>query len=203
MFIRATIDGETISRPYTLTSNNADLGCLNLFIKTHPNGKVATYLQKLEIDDQVEFVGPKGAMKYNDQLCRHIGMVAERSGITPMYRVIRAICEDLPEITTVSLLYVNKTENDILLRERLDGFAERYPKKFQVHYILDRPPQKWAYSKGHVTKEPMRERFPAAHDGLKVFLCGPPPMIDAMKKSLEPWASRLPVLCPGVPIRFS
>lgn len=182
--IRASINGEVVSRSYTPTSNNFDLGRLELVVKCYPNGKLTTYLASLNVGDQVEFAGPKGAMKYSIGLCKHIGMVAGGSGITPMYQIIRAICEDPSDSTTVSLLYANRTENDILLREQLDQFATTYPRKFQVHYVLDSPPKNWEYSKGFVTKELMQAKFPAAGPDAKVMLCGPPPMVNAMKRNL-------------------
>lgn len=182
--IRAKINGETVMRSYTPTSNNTDLGRLELVIKAYPNGKLTSYLTNLALGAQVEFAGPKGAMKYSRGLCKHIGMVAGGSGITPMYQVIRAICEDPSDSTTVSLLFANRTEGDILLRRELDGFAEKYPQKFKVHYILDNPPEKWAYTKGYVTKELIAERLPAAASETKIMLCGPPGMIKATTANL-------------------
>lgn len=38
-----------------------------------------------------------------------------------MYQLIRAICEDDSDNTQISLIYANNTEEDILLREELEG----------------------------------------------------------------------------------
>lgn len=190
--IRVSINGEVVSRSYTPTSNNTDLGRLELVVKTYPNGKLTRYLSNLNVGDQVEFSGPKGAMKYAMGLCKHIGMVAGGSGITPMYQIIRAICEDPSDTTTISLLYANKTESDILLREQLDRYAKQCPDKFKVHYVLDTPPENWAYGKGYVTKELTKVKFPTASPDAKVFLCGPPPMINAMKKNLADLGFKTP-----------
>jgi cytochrome-b5 reductase len=54
-------------------------------------------------------------------------MLAGGTGITPMYQVVRAICEDPEDETQVSLVYANREEGDILLREELEALAERYP----------------------------------------------------------------------------
>lgn len=100
-------------------------------------------------------------------------------------QLIRAICEDPSDTTRVSLLYGNNTEEDILLRSKLDEFAARYPKNFKVHYVLSKPPRGWNGGTGYVTKDLAREKFPAPGKESKALLCGPPGLVNAMKKGLE------------------
>lgn len=94
------------------------------------------HLESMKIGDMVEICGPKGAMQYNTSYAKRIGMIAGGTGITPMYQLIRAICDDGTDSTQISLLYANNTEEDILLRKELDDFAMRFPNKFQVKYVL-------------------------------------------------------------------
>ncbi|KAF5630048.1 NADH cytb-reductase [Fusarium sp. NRRL 52700] len=183
--IKADVDGESVARSYTPVSNNSDLGVLELVIKVYPDGKLTSgYLAKLEVGDEVLFRGPKGAMKYRPNLCKKIGMIAGGTGITPMFQVIRAICEHDRDTTEISLIYANRTEEDILLREELDRFARKYPKNFKVYYMLDHPPANWKFGSGYVTRELMREKLPSPTIDSKVFLCGPPGMVNASKKAL-------------------
>lgn len=182
--IRAGINGQAITRSYTPTSNDSDRGRLELVVKVYPNGLLTNYLAALNPGDQVEFRGPKGAMRYHKGLCRHIGMIAGGTGITPMYQLIRAICEDETDNTTVSLLYANQTVDDILLREELDGFAKKCPTKFKVWYVLNTAPENWEYSTGFITNELIKEKFHAASPDSKAMLCGPPGMVNAMKNNL-------------------
>ncbi|KAL6852698.1 hypothetical protein ACO1O0_007246 [Amphichorda felina] len=183
--IKANVAGESVSRSYTPVSNNSDRGILELLIKVYPDGKLTNgYLAKLNLGDEVLFRGPKGAMRYHPDLCRKIGMVAGGTGITPMFQLIRAICEDSRDTTEVSLIYANRTEEDILLRSELDRFARQYPKNFKVYYLLDKPPAKWEFGSGYVTAGLMAERLPGPGSDSKVMLCGPPGMVNAAKKSL-------------------
>lgn len=183
--IKATVAGESISRSYTPVSNNRDRGLLELVIKVYPDGKLTNgYLANLEVGDEVLFRGPKGAMRYRRGLCDKLGMVAGGTGITPMYQLIRAICEDDCDGTEISLIYANRTEQDILLRDELDAFARRYPKNFSVFYLLDEPPAEWEFGSGHITRECIAERLPEPGAGTKVMLCGPPGMVKAAKMSL-------------------
>jgi cytochrome-b5 reductase len=183
--IKATVDGQAVSRSYTPTSNNLDLGKIELLIKCYPDGLLTgKYLANLKVGDQVQFRGPKGAMNYHNSLCKKIGMIAGGTGITPMYQLIRAICEDDVDTTEVSLIYANRTEEDILLRQELEAFACDYPKNFKLWYMLDHPPKDWAYGKGYVTPAVMSAKLPGSSPDTKVMLCGPPGMVNASKKSL-------------------
>lgn len=183
--IKATVDGKTVTRSYTPTSNNLDAGLLDVVIKIYPDGALTGgYFEKLNVGDEVMLRGPKGAMKYTTGYCKHIGMIAGGTGLTPMYALIRAICEDPLDTTTISLVYANRTEDDILLRPELEAFARRYPKNFKLFYMLDQPPVGWTGGSGFVTPEVMKERMPQPGPDTKIMLCGPPGMVNAAKKGL-------------------
>lgn len=183
--IKANIDGKDVARSYTPTSNNTDLGRLELVIKCYPDGALTgKYLANLKVGDKTLFRGPKGAMKYKKGVCKKIGMVAGGTGITPMYQLIRAICEDENDTTEISLILANRTEGDILLRKELEAFAKNYPKNFKLWYMLDKPPQNWAYGKGFVTQAVMSAKFSAPAPDTKIMLCGPPGMVKAAQTAL-------------------
>ncbi|KAF4629810.1 hypothetical protein G7Y89_g8334 [Cudoniella acicularis] len=169
--IRAEVDGKVVSRSYTPVSNNSDPGELRLVIKIYPDGELTgKYLQNLQIGDQVEVRGPKGAMRYRKGMVKEIGMIAGGTGITPMYQLIRAICEDPTDKTHVSLLYGNNSESDILLREKLNKFAEKYSHNFEVYYVLSDAPEGWKLGKGYVTKEMVQQKFPEPGEDSKALL---------------------------------
>lgn len=182
--LRATIQGQAVSRSYTPVSNNSDLGRIELLIKVYDKGLMTKHLEGMQIGQTIDIRGPKGSMKYTTSYAKHIGMVAGGTGITPMYQMIRAICADESDGTKMSLIYANNTDDDILLRDELDGFALQCPEKFHVHYVLAKPPPDWTGGAGFVSSEMMKKYLPAASEDSKVLLCGPPPMINAMKKNL-------------------
>jgi cytochrome-b5 reductase len=183
--IRASVGDQIVTRSFTPVSNNSDLGQLELVIKIYQDGLLTgKYLSSLQIGNQVEFRGPKGAMRYRRGLTKSIGMVAGGTGITPMFQLIRAACEDREDVTQISLVYANRSEEEILLRRELDRFAMLYPKNFKVWYMLDHPPANWQYGSGYVTKDVLTEKLPDASDDTKILLCGPPPMVNATRKNL-------------------
>lgn len=183
--IKATIDGESVTRSYTPTSNNLDHGVLKLVIKLYPDGQLTgKYFANLKVGDEVLFRGPKGAYTHTVGQYKKIGMIAGGTGITPMYQLIRAICEDEYDTAEVSLIFANQSEDDILLREELDSFARRYPKNFKLWYMVDHAPKDWAYGSGYVTADVIKAKLPAPGADTKIMLCGPPGMVNASKKAL-------------------
>lgn len=175
---------QTVSRSYTPVSNNSDLGRLELVIRCYPDGKLTgNYLVNLEEGDEVEFRGPKGAMRYRKGMSKRIGMVAGGTGITPMFQLIRSICEDKTDKTEVSLVYANRSEGDILLRKQLDRFADENS-NFKVHYMVDQASEGWQGGVGHVDKDVLQQKMPEVASDTKILLCGPPGLVNATKKSL-------------------
>ena len=183
--IRHEVDGKQIARSYTPTSSNKDTGRLELTIKIYEDGKLTPYLSKLEPGDKVEIRGPKGEMKYHKNLVKELGMIAGGTGITPMFQIIRRICEDPRDDTKTTLIYANKTEGDILLRKELDAFASKH-EQFRVQYVLSNPSVGWEGGKGRVDKD-MIEKFLPAPAGMdsKVLVCGPDPMMESMVSMLQ------------------
>ncbi|KAH0342558.1 cytochrome b5 reductase-like protein, partial [Aureobasidium melanogenum] len=183
--IRGEVNGKTVSRSYTPVSNNHDKGELRLVIKMYPDGQLTGgYLEDLKVGDEVEFRGPKGAMKYGRGLANEIGMIAGGTGITPMYQIIRAICENPRDKTKVTLLYGSVSENDRLLCKELDEFAEKYPDNFRVIHVLSDPSEEWKGARGYIDKDLAQKELPKPHKKTKILLCGPPPLVNSMKKAL-------------------
>ncbi|KAF7193931.1 NADH-cytochrome b5 reductase 1 [Pseudocercospora fuligena] len=187
--VRGYFDDEkghhTVVRSYTPVSNNKDLGRLELVIKMYPDGQLTgKYLSSLQIGDQVEFRGPKGAMRYRKGLAKKIGMIVGGTGVTPMYQLIRAICEDKTDETQVQLICANRTPSDILLQTQLDRYQKMAPGKFDVLYIVDQSEPGWKGKVGRVDKAMMQEYLPGAEKDNKIMLCGPPGMVNAMIKNL-------------------
>ena len=87
--------------------------------------------------------------------------VGGRLGVTPMLQLVQAILRDPEDSTRVSLIYANRTEADIIVRDTLDRWAAESAGQFRVHYTLDEPPSGWKGSTGFVTQGMIAEHLPA------------------------------------------
>ena len=191
--VRADVQGESISRSYTPISSGSVEGHFELLVKVYPQGKLTSgFLQDLEPGDKLDVRGPIGMLKYHKTLAKHLLMIAGGTGITPMYQIIQKIVADQEDETVISLLYANNDENDILLREELDAIAARWPKKVQLRYVLLNAPPEFQGGTGYVTQEVIQRFGPSGREGVKVLVCGPPPMVEAQKKNLHNMGYSLP-----------
>ena len=183
--IRHEVNGKQIARSYTPTSSNKDRGRLELTVKIYQDGLLTPHLESLNTGDTVEIRGPKGEMKYHKNLTKQMGMLAAGTGVTPMFQIIRRICEDPRDDTKMTLLYSNKTEADILLREELEKLARDHSEQFRIYHVLGSPPEGWQQGSGRIDKDMIKQQLsPAAGDDCKVLVCGPDGMMKAMKGHL-------------------
>ena len=65
----------------------------------------------------------------------------------------------------------------------MDNFAARHPDRLKIHYVLNEAPANWQGSVGFVTPEIIDTHLPKASNDTNLLLCGPPPMVSAMKKA--------------------
>merc|ERR1712232_1251411 len=93
---------------------------------------------------------------------------------------------DTSDTTVFSLIYANKTEDDILCRDLLDDAAKRSKGRFKITYTLDFPPANWKQKTGFITAAMIKECLPKPGPETLIYMCGPPPMIEfACKKTLR------------------
>ena len=186
--LAANIEGQPkeVVRSYTPTSSDNDKGFFDLLIKSYPTGNISKHVANLKIGDKMKVKGPKGAMVYTPNMVRHFGMIAGGTGITPMLQVVKAIHRGRAagDKTEIDLIFANVNPDDILLKADLDALAARDP-KFRVHYVLNNPPEGWTGGVGFVTPDMIKEKLPAPASDVKILICGPPPMVAAMKKATE------------------
>nr|KYP31503.1 Nitrate reductase [NADH] 2 [Cajanus cajan] len=89
--------------------------------------------------------------------------------------VAQAILKDPEDRTQMHVVYANRTEDDILLREELDAWAREHCDSFKLCV-------------GLITETIMREHLPqpSGEEETLALTCGPPPMIQfAVQPNLE------------------
>ncbi len=196
---KAHPEGEIVIRKYTPTSPHDEVGKIELPIKiyyknTHPafpeGGLMTQYLDSLNIGDSIDISGPKGRLKYHGfgkfQIqdnpiftVKELGLIAGGTGITPCFQLIQYILDVEKGSLNIYLIYANKTESDILLRERLENYQKT--KNLKLFYTLDQPDKDWKYGSGFVSEQMVAANMPGPQSALIAF-CGPPPMCSSIQK---------------------
>lgn len=206
IFLCATIDDKLCMRAYTPTSSVDQVGYFDLVVKVYfkgvhpkfPNGGLMSqHLDSLELGSTLDVKGPLGHIEYQGRgkflvhgkpkYANKLAMLAGGTGITPIYQVMQAILKDPEDDTEMYVVYANRTEDDILLRDELDAWAEKYPDRVKVWYVVQESIQEgWKYSTGFITEAVLKEHIPAGSKTTLALACGPPPMIQfAVNPNLE------------------
>lgn len=168
-------------RPYTPTSPRDAEGYLELVVKVYEQGQCSKYFGGLKEGDAVEMKGPIVKLPWEANKYKEVGMIAGGSGITPMLQVADEVLSNPNDKTKMSLVFANVSEEDIILRDRIEALAKRHPEQFRVHYVVDKAAPGWKGGVGYLTEAILAAHMPKpTADGVMVFVCGPPPMMSAV-----------------------
>lgn len=173
------------AHPFSLSSYPNDKH-IRLSIKA--SGDFTKTIGKLPANTPVYIEGSYGILTAKRCKGDKVLMIAGGIGITPF----RGILEDLGRAgKDVAVIYANKTEIDIALRAELEELSEKY--NIKIHHVLSNTPANslqlqassfQTYSFGLVTPELITQLVPDTATR-EVFLCGPPPMMNALVTSLQ------------------
>ena len=164
-------DWKNEKRPFTFTSlphNNY----LEFTIKTYPAHKgVTNELLKLKKGDELILHDVFGAIAYKDQGI----FIAGGAGVTPFISIIRDI-NSKNELGDNKLIFANKTEGDIILAQE---FRIVLGQNF-INVLSDE--KAVGYTHGQITEDFLKTQI--SESTKYVYICGPPPMMDAIEKQL-------------------
>ncbi|ORY99563.1 hypothetical protein BCR42DRAFT_339293 [Absidia repens] len=178
-----------IIRPYTPTSKEETKGYVEFIVKDYPKGKMSKHFHNMKVGDDLDIKGPIPKYNWDEKTKDNVGMIAGGTGITPMLQVIRRVFDPAHknDTTKVTLIFGNRSEEDILLKEELDGYAKAFPDRFKVVYALDTPPAQWDGISGYVTKDDIKKHLPAPEtESSIVFVCGPEPLLASVAGPKNP-----------------
>ena len=157
-------EGKPVIRAYTPTSPNTDVGFVDLVIKVYfpcpeypLGGKLSQFIGNLNIGDEIDIKGPIGEITYlgrgkftihkvGELHCKRITLIGAGTGITPLLQIAAACLRDPEDDTKLRLVFANRREEDILCRRIVDNMVKKYPKQFECHYVLSKPPNDWETS---------------------------------------------------------
>lgn len=129
-------------------------------------------LSDISIHDSLIIGEPWGAIRYRGK-----GLfIAGGAGITPFISIFRQLATE-NMLAGNKLLFANKTRTDIILESELNNLLA-----YDLIHILSHELQEEYYF-GFVTETLIKENL--IHNSNNVYLCGPPPMMDAVIQILQ------------------
>lgn len=162
---------ETEGRPFTPVTL-PDQATLEFVIKTYPDHHgVTEQISMMKPGDEVEMKGPFGALSD-----KGAGVfIAGGAGITPMIAILRKRLQEHGTLDGSTLLFANKTEDDIIWREKFEAM-----KGLKAVFVVDEPDA--SVPQQRLDRDYLNQ-FVTADS--RCYLCGPPPMMDAVRAALS------------------
>ncbi len=158
-------------RPFTFTCLPND-DYLEFTIKTYPEHKgVTNELLSLKAGDNLIVNDIFGAIEYKGEGT----FIAGGAGVTPFISIFR----DLKEKNSLGknkLIFANKTKADIIMK---DEFENMLGDNF-VNILSDEKIENYGY--GRISEDFIKKNGTSSDSYF--YLCGPPPMMDALEKQL-------------------
>jgi predicted ferric reductase len=185
-FAFLTFHSEALPRerhPWTISSTPTRPESLIFTIKC--SGDFTASIGKLKPGDTALVDGPYGLFSYPAHVRDPKGelvMVAGGVGVTPMLSMIRYMA-DRDDTRKVTFVWSNKTEADILCREELEAIEAKLP-NLSIHHVLTRQ-KDFQGPTGRLDTPMLKELLSESSRDAAVFVCGPPPMMDAVCKVLK------------------
>ncbi|WP_455383665.1 FAD-binding oxidoreductase [Salinispira pacifica] len=182
-------DGGTIHRAYSISSPVYEDTKVQLVVRLVPGGIASTYVHNLTEGDEVVFTGPYGEFRIDENPEREIVLVGGGCGMAPLKNIVYTAESRWPE-RKINLFFGARTTKDIFYLDTFKALMADHP-NLRVHYALSDPlgeDEQWDGETGFVHLSV--DKHLKDESDLQAFLCGPPPMIDAVTRILKEKGAR-------------
>jgi Na+-transporting NADH:ubiquinone oxidoreductase subunit F len=177
-------DGGFIHRAYSISSPVYEDTKVQLVVRLVPGGIASAYVHRLAEGDEVVFTGPYGEFRISDDPDREIVLVGGGCGMAPLKNIVYTAESRWPG-RRLKLFFGARSTRDIFYLDSYKELMADHP-NLQVVYALSdplAPEEQWDGQTGfiHISVD----KYLDAGSKRQAFLCGPPPMIDAVMRILK------------------
>ena len=181
-YVRLTLNALGIARDYSMANAPSDGRELEFLLRILPDGAFSGYIADgAKVGELVTVEGPFGKFSLRDTPDTTPVFVAGGTGLAPILSMLRSLAAERPN-TVATLIVGNTNPGDLFFGRELAELTKALP-GLVVHRCLMNPGPDWTGEVGLVTDALAAHiDTPPAHS---YYLCGPPPMIAAVKKMLH------------------
>ncbi|MFT5489265.1 MAG: NAD(P)H-flavin reductase/ferredoxin [Paracoccaceae bacterium] len=180
-YVHLSVPGTSEHRSYSFANADYESGKYTFYIKVLEQGAMSDYMsQRAQAGDEITVTGPFGRF-YLRPVDRPIVMVAGGTGLAPMLSMLDTLVANGDTDQPVRLLYGANVADELFAFEQLEKYAAKGVDLTTEFCVVD-PAEGWDSATGHVTGL-LRNEIMNGGD-CQVYLCGPPPMIDAAESWL-------------------
>lgn len=176
LFITIKGSGKELKKHFSFSSSPLEQNYIE-FTKKLSNSDFSGILKKLVIDDWARIEAPFGKFTFIGEN-KKIALLAGGIGITP-FRSICKYCTDKHLKTKITLIYGNRTEEDIVFREDFEKM-QKQNKNLNCVFMINEGNDNWKGLTGFINAEMIKKEIPDYKNTI-FFLCGPPGMVKALE----------------------
>lgn len=152
-----------------------------------PPGIASSYIFSLKPGDKVKISGPYGEFHIKNTN-REMIYIGGGAGMAPLRSHIFHLFHTLKTTRKVSYFYGGRSKRELFYVDDFRKIEQQFPNfKFVIALSEPKPEDNWTGPVGfihQVTYDLYLKNHPAPED-IEYYLCGPPPMIDAVLKMLD------------------
>lgn len=182
--VSPVIDGQSVSRCYTLSSTPTRPFTFSITVKRVPGGAVSNWLHDhLKAGSALAASGPAGIFTPVAAPARKLLYLSAGSGVTPLMAMTRAAA-DLHADLDIVFVHSARTPKDIIFREELARPERALPNLRTLFFcegLGDEP--HWQGPLGRLSADELQRQIPDFKER-EVFTCGPKGYMDATKALL-------------------
>jgi len=176
-------------RAYSISTPPSAADRVELVVRLIPGGIASTYLHNLQVGDTVTFTGPFGEFRLSEDAETEIVCVAGGCGMAPIKSIIYSLLERWPD-RAAWLFFGCRTPADVFYRDQFRDLAKKHPRLRFVCALSEKigPHETWDGETGFIHLAVDKYLDPGVRR--QAFLCGPPPMIEAVQRVLAEKGTR-------------
>ena len=186
-FLTLTVrpDGEAIKRSYTIASSPTQRGFAEITVKREEQGAVSRFLHdRVAEGDTLQVTAPSGRFTFTGDEASTVVLLAGGVGVTPLMSYVRYLTGRAWS-GEIFLFFAVRAEADVIFREELDYLERRHPNLHLIIVVEEVEPTDTRYVRGRITRELLESKLSRlVGRRLHVHICGPSPMMNAMKSIL-------------------
>ena len=187
--LRKELKGRELRRSYSICAAPKP-GELRVAIKRDLGGEFSSWAnESLEPGTVIDVMSPQGTFitQVGPDTDRHYAAIVAGSGVTPVMSLARTILAASPH-TRFSLIYSNRTAQDVMFLEELAELKDRYPARFALFHVLTRERRSSDVLSGRLDAERLAlflEHLVRPGDVNEWFICGPFELVQLVRDTLE------------------
>ncbi|MFM0037268.1 benzoate 1,2-dioxygenase electron transfer component BenC [Paraburkholderia strydomiana] len=177
-YVNIDVPGSGQHRSYSFSSAPGE-SKVSFLIKRITGGVMSTWLDSAQPGHKLELTGPLGSF-YLRAVARPLLFLAGGTGLAPFLSMLEMLARTHSQ-QTVHLIYGVTRKLDLVQVDAIEAYMTKLPNFTYATVVAEA-------DSNHPRKGWVTQHMPpgALNDGdVDVYLCGPPPMVDAVRKHFD------------------